>query len=96
VHAERRVLRGPGPCLGPANRTGIAISTLNLAEDQIDAVLCAYIAMFFTYRHDQTTIFGNFPENGYIVTPSLPPGLTADCPTSSTGKATSSEGPVGP
>lgn len=33
---------------GPANRTGIAISTLNLAEDQIDAVLRAYIAMFFT------------------------------------------------
>jgi hypothetical protein len=54
-------------------------SQLNRAEDQIDGVICAYVAMYFTHRRDQTTTFGNFPDNGYIVTPALPPGLKADC-----------------
>lgn len=50
---------------------------LDLAEDQIDAVVCAYVAMFFHHRRDETTIFGSYPHNGYIVTPTLPADLRA-------------------
>jgi predicted RNase H-like nuclease len=55
-------------------------SQLNLAEDPIDAVLCAYIAMVFAHRRDEITIYGDFPANGYIATPTLPAGLKPDCP----------------
>ena len=48
---------------------------LNEAEDQIDAVLCAYIALYAERRPDDVTVYGDFPANGYIVTPTLPPGL---------------------
>lgn len=51
---------------------------LDLAEDPVDAVLCAYVAMVFAYRRDQITIYGDFPENGYIATPTLPPHLVPD------------------
>lgn len=48
---------------------------LSEAEDQVDAVLCAYIALYFARRRDDITIYGD-PSNdyadGYIATPTLP------------------------
>lgn len=46
---------------------------LNLVEDPIDAVLCAYLAMMFVTNCHEMTVYGDFPANGYIVTPTLPP-----------------------
>ncbi len=48
-------------------------SDLRPAEDEVDAVVCAYVAMFATLRSDLTTTFGD-PATGYIVTPTLPAG----------------------
>ena len=48
---------------------------LDRDEDPVDAVLCAYIALYWYQRPDDVTVYGDF-ENGYIVTPSLPPDLT--------------------
>jgi len=48
-------------------------SDLRRAEDQVDAVLCAYVAMFAERRPDLTTTYGDF-VSGYIVTPTLPEG----------------------
>jgi predicted RNase H-like nuclease len=47
---------------------------LDRAEDPIDAVVCAYIALYATRRSDDITIYGDL-TNGYIVTPTLPPDL---------------------
>lgn len=47
---------------------------LGLAEDQIDAVLCAYVAMMFSCRREEIRVYGDFPANGYIATPALRPG----------------------
>lgn len=49
-------------------------SQLRVVEDQVDAVLCAYLALFATRRPDLVTTYGDF-ETGYIVTPTLPEGL---------------------
>lgn len=51
---------------------------LDLAEDPVDAVICAYTAMIFANRRDQITVYGNFPANGYIATPTLPRGLVPE------------------
>src|ERR1700694_2541084 len=48
---------------------------LRRAEDPVDAVLCAYIALHNAYRPDAMTIYGDV-ANGYIVTPTLLRGLT--------------------
>jgi predicted RNase H-like nuclease len=45
---------------------------LDKDEDPIDAVLCAYVALFRYHRPDDVTTYGDFPT-GYIVTPTLPP-----------------------
>jgi predicted RNase H-like nuclease/ppGpp synthetase/RelA/SpoT-type nucleotidyltranferase len=50
-------------------------SQLRVVEDQVDAVLCAYIALFADRRPERTTTYGDL-EHGYIVTPTLPGGLT--------------------
>ncbi len=50
-------------------------SELRVVEDQVDAVVCAYIALFAATRPADTTTYGDF-ETGYIVTPTLPAGLT--------------------
>ncbi len=47
---------------------------LDRDEDPVDAVLCAYIALYWYRRPDDVTVYGDF-ETGYIVTPSLPPDL---------------------
>lgn len=45
---------------------------LDRDEDPVDAVLCAYVALFWDRRPEDVTIYGDFPS-GAIVTPSLPP-----------------------
>lgn len=52
-------------------------SELRLAEDQVDAVVCAYVAAYAVRRPRDVTVYGDLAE-GYIVTPSLPPDLVAD------------------
>ena len=47
---------------------------LDKTEDPVDAVLCAYIALYWYQRPEDVTIYGDF-ASGYIVTPTLPPGL---------------------
>ncbi|GGR63905.1 putative RNase H-like nuclease/ppGpp synthetase/RelA/SpoT-type nucleotidyltransferase [Nocardioides luteus] len=49
-------------------------SELRTVEDQVDAVLCAYIGLFSTRAPDRTTTYGDF-ATGYIVTPTLPDDL---------------------
>jgi predicted RNase H-like nuclease/ppGpp synthetase/RelA/SpoT-type nucleotidyltranferase len=48
-------------------------SELRRAEDQVDAVVCAYVAMFAERRPALTTTYGDL-ATGYIVTPTLPEG----------------------
>jgi predicted RNase H-like nuclease/ppGpp synthetase/RelA/SpoT-type nucleotidyltranferase len=47
-------------------------SDLRRAEDQVDAVVCAYVAMFAARRPELTTTYGD-RETGAIVTPTLHP-----------------------
>jgi predicted RNase H-like nuclease len=51
-------------------------SDLRRAEDPIDAVVCAYVALYAERCPADVTIYGDF-ATGYIVTPSLPPDLAA-------------------
>ncbi|MGV0812378.1 bifunctional ribonuclease/(p)ppGpp synthase [Mycolicibacterium boenickei] len=44
---------------------------LDRDEDPVDAMLCAYIALYWYHRPEDVTIYGDF-ASGYIVTPSLP------------------------
>lgn len=44
---------------------------LDRDEDPVDAVLCAYVALFWDTRPEDVTIYGEF-ASGAIVTPSLP------------------------
>ncbi len=46
-------------------------SELRVAEDQVDAVVCAYVALYADRWPERTTSYGD-PESGVIVTPSLP------------------------
>ena len=46
-------------------------SHLREVEDQVDAVICAYVALFTQRWPERTTTYGSF-EQGYIVTPTLP------------------------
>ena len=48
-------------------------SDLRRVEDQVDAVVCAYVAMYAERRPRDTTTYGDF-ASGYIVTPTLPQG----------------------
>jgi predicted RNase H-like nuclease/ppGpp synthetase/RelA/SpoT-type nucleotidyltranferase len=50
-------------------------SELRRAEDPVDAVLCAYVALYAVRRPDDVTRYGDV-DTGYIVTPTLPSGLT--------------------
>jgi predicted RNase H-like nuclease len=49
-------------------------SDLRRAEDPVDAVVCAYVALYAVRRPDQITIYGDV-ATGCIVTPSLPSEL---------------------
>src|ERR1700749_3198680 len=48
---------------------------LDRDEDPVDAVVCAYVALFWYHRPEDVTVYGDF-ATGYIVTPTLPPDLT--------------------
>jgi len=50
-------------------------SELRRAEDPVDAVLCAYVALYATRRPDDVTVYGD-GDTGYILTPTLPADLT--------------------
>ena len=52
-------------------------SELRRAEDPLDAVVCAYVAMIASLRPDRITTYGD-ATGGYIVTPTLPADLVPD------------------
>jgi predicted RNase H-like nuclease/ppGpp synthetase/RelA/SpoT-type nucleotidyltranferase len=52
-------------------------SDLRRAEDQVDAVVCAYVALLADRRPDQVTRYGDY-LTGYVVTPTLPDGHDPD------------------
>lgn len=54
-------------------------SELRTAEDPVDAVLCAYVAMFAARRPADITTYGDV-GTGYIVTPTLPHDLAPAAP----------------
>ncbi len=58
-----------------AVETATRKSQLRVVEDQVDAVVCAYIALFAATRPADTTTYGDL-ETGYIVTPTLPTDLS--------------------
>jgi predicted RNase H-like nuclease len=47
---------------------------LDRDEDPVDAVLCAYVGLYWYHRPEDVTLYGDF-ASGYIVTPSLLPDL---------------------
>ena len=49
-------------------------SELRVAEDQVDAVVCAYVGWIAVQRPDEVTTYGD-AAGGAIVTPTLPPDL---------------------
>jgi ppGpp synthetase/RelA/SpoT-type nucleotidyltranferase len=49
-------------------------SQLDLDEDPVDAVVCAYVALYSYHRPEDVTVYGDF-ETGYILTPTLADGL---------------------
>jgi predicted RNase H-like nuclease len=51
-------------------------SELRRAEDPVDAVVCAYVALYATRCPSEVTIYGDV-ATGYIVTPTLPGDLVA-------------------
>ncbi|MDN4172323.1 DUF429 domain-containing protein [Nocardioides sp. SOB77] len=83
THVEA-VVRTEGPdgsdsawaALRRAVETATRKSQLRVVEDQVDAVVCAYVGRFADLHPDRTTVYGDLAE-GYIVTPSLPDESTA-------------------
>ncbi len=49
-------------------------SELRKVEDQVDAVVCAYVALYAVREPEHTTTYGDLTQ-GYIVTPTLPDDL---------------------
>jgi predicted RNase H-like nuclease len=45
---------------------------LDQDEDPVDAVVCAYVGLYWYYRPEDVTTYGDY-LTGYIVTPTLPP-----------------------
>lgn len=60
--------------LRAAAETATRKSELRVVEDQVDAVVCAYIGLFAERRPEHTTTYGDL-QTGYIVTPTLPADL---------------------
>ena len=50
------------------------LAQLDRDEDPVDAVLCAYVGLYWYHRPEDVTIYGDF-ATGYIVTPTLPAGV---------------------
>ena len=68
-----------------ALRTSVETATrkseLRVAEDQVDAVVCAYVALYADRWPERITTYGD-PESGVIVTPSLQPSSDPSDPAS--------------
>ena len=47
---------------------------LDRDEDPVDAVVCAYVGLYWYQRPEDVTVYGDF-ATGYIVTPTLPPDV---------------------
>jgi predicted RNase H-like nuclease len=54
-------------------------SQLDRDEDPVDAVIAAYVALYWYHRPEDVTIYGDY-ETGYIVTPTLPAAPTSPVP----------------
>lgn len=54
-------------------------SQLDRDEDPVDALVCAYVALYWYHRPEDVTVYGDF-ETGYIVTPSPPTDLAPERP----------------
>jgi predicted RNase H-like nuclease len=50
---------------------------LDRDDDPVDAVVCAYVALYWYQRPEDVTIYGDF-ATGYIVTPTLPGDLAPE------------------
>jgi predicted RNase H-like nuclease/ppGpp synthetase/RelA/SpoT-type nucleotidyltranferase len=65
--------------LRTAVQTARRKSELRVVEDQVDAVVCAYVGWIAVRRPDDVTTYGNAAE-GAIVSPTLPPDLVPGPP----------------
>jgi predicted RNase H-like nuclease/ppGpp synthetase/RelA/SpoT-type nucleotidyltranferase len=63
------------PALLKAVHAATRKNELRVVEDQVDAVICAYVALFATREPGQTRMYGD-AATGYIITPALPDGLS--------------------
>ena len=63
-----------GSRCGSGSRPRPGRAQLDRDEDPVDAVLCAYVALYWYHRPEDVTIYGDV-ETGYIVTPTLPADL---------------------
>jgi len=61
--------------LRDAVQTAERKSDLRRAEDPVDAIICAYAALFATRRPEDVTIYGD-AETGATITPTLPSDLS--------------------
>jgi predicted RNase H-like nuclease/ppGpp synthetase/RelA/SpoT-type nucleotidyltranferase len=72
----RLVVDAPGsrwPALRAAVEGATRKSELRAVEDQVDAVLCAYVGLLAVREPKAVTVYGDVAD-GYIVTPTLPEG----------------------
>ncbi|MFD1505701.1 DUF429 domain-containing protein [Georgenia yuyongxinii] len=76
--------------LATAVRTATRKSQLRVAEDQVDAVLCAYVARFAVAHPERMTTYGDL-ATGYIITPTLPEGRVPTPRASAVGPAAAGE-----
>jgi predicted RNase H-like nuclease/ppGpp synthetase/RelA/SpoT-type nucleotidyltranferase len=72
-HPDQRAVTGWQALRGGVEKAARK-SELRIVEDQVDAVICAYVALFATSHKERTTTYGDF-ATGYIVTPTLPDDL---------------------
>ncbi len=82
------------PALRVAVETATRKSELRVVEDQVDAVVCAYVARFADARPEDTTTYGDL-RDGYIVTPTLPPDLVPT-PRAARGRPVVPDPPIDP
>jgi len=72
----RLVVDAPGsrwPALRAAVQDATRKRELRTVEDQVDAVVCAYVALLAVREPKAMTVYGDVTD-GYIVTPTLPEG----------------------
>jgi predicted RNase H-like nuclease/ppGpp synthetase/RelA/SpoT-type nucleotidyltranferase len=81
---------GEWRALVEAVRSADRKSELRRVEDQVDAVVCAYVALFADRQPELTTTYGDY-ASGYIVTPTLPDG---HAPSPRTGSAVGNDRPA--